>query len=44
MDTVIFDDGPTGVNVLLRDRVTTPEAVALSAEGAPVDSMRNAEV
>jgi hypothetical protein len=40
-----FDDGTTVVNrtVLLRDRAT-PEALALGAEGVPVDSMRIAEV
>jgi hypothetical protein len=45
MDAVVFDDGTTVVNrtVLLRDRATL-EALALGAEGIPVDSMRIAEV
>ena len=37
------EDGTTGVNVFLHDWAT-PEAVALGAEGAPIDSMQNTEV
>jgi hypothetical protein len=43
MERTFFDDGTAGVDVLLGDG-TAPGAVALGAEGAPVDSMRIAEV